>query len=173
MYIPKKYGGTKQSNNLVAACYACCALCKKDLDTRHISLAMVRKFVNLERKRQRLPYNKEFVDANVDVVQEPMPARLPTINNNIVGPDDIVANNKMISHSPPPLPDNLTIDEDVAEHDRQMQLILDQIEREERERNEEASRLAGKPPLSTLPQVLYLNSIIYQFSSIVGCEASV
>src|SRR6516225_5428605 len=56
MYIPKKYGGTKQSNNLVAACYACCALCKKDLDTRHISLAMVRKFVNLERKRQRLPY---------------------------------------------------------------------------------------------------------------------
>src|SRR6516225_6300971 len=84
LFIPKRYGGTRAAHNLVASCYSCAAFCKKDLDTTSISLAAVRKYINLERKRQRLPYNKDFANLDVEIIEA---RRLPTLPSNLTDPN--------------------------------------------------------------------------------------
>ena len=83
LYIPKSLGGTNARDNLVASCYACSAFIKKNLDVTKLSLAAVRKFVNLERKRMHLNYCQDYAD----YVEEHFVARSkPQASLTIVAP---------------------------------------------------------------------------------------
>ena len=72
LLVPVRFGGRRTPTNMVASCYTCCVVIKRDMDTRGMSIAQLRGILNRQRRDLGFAYNSVYAGGEPQAApQEP------------------------------------------------------------------------------------------------------